>query len=318
MSALSLPTDQFDEDGSQAARDDRSRRVEPILRSGDSDSSLAEPGPGCLHSEGSVAAARLITFVYGRRTPAVEQYEYLLGYAPVDHVRALRRRGGVVVMTPTIAGWLASDDAAVRRGARLDEREKERDRRQYGADQGIAAIYDPATDALVLPTGHRARDLLHPVLHELGHAMTLGELWLTFSRYEPLLRALPPRLADHLARYPQEDTPDARRMRVLELFAEAYAMMIGGWHAELSAELSSAVFGIVRTVSEADAARPSERIDPETGRTTTYCRPSDMVQEDGIGTNPSGDKLPALTQGDARLLRRRAREWPPVDRVRTN
>jgi hypothetical protein len=269
---------------------------------------------GARHNEASVAETRRIIFVFGPRTPAVDAYEQLFGYAPVHDLLALRQRGALIVMAPSIVAWLESTQASRRRGRELTRSERQRNGKDYAAGSGVAAIYDPETDSLVLPTWEVSPDPLHPVLHELGHALTLRQVWVSYQRYATLLQDLPRRIQRHLERgYPRGDDDAAVRVRVAGMFAEAYAMVLGGREDELPTELASALIGILGKVSEAQHTNPGWDIDPATGRTATYCRPSDMVRHDEAApTEP--DRLPPLTQaGDAGLLERKAAAWPPAE-----
>jgi hypothetical protein len=287
---------------------------QPIRRPIDDQSSLSEPTASARHSEASVVEARRITFVFGDRNRAVDAYEQLFGYAPPHNLQALRRRGAIVVMAPSIADWLASPQASTRRGRELIASERRENERDYAAGSGIAAIYDPETDSLVLPTWEVSPDPLHPVLHELGHALTLRRAWVSYRHYVNLLRILPRRIQRHLERgYPSGDDDEAVRVRVAEMFAEAYAMVLGGRHDELPPELASALIAILGDVSDTQSAKPGWSIDPATGRTATYCRPSDMVRHDVPAAKPA-DSLPPLTQaGDRGLLERQAETWPPSE-----
>lgn len=307
-----LPLDETDNRGIVAAREGRGF-IGPIRPSVDVESCMDEPGPGCSHSDASVAAAARLTLQYDETTtPTVVAYQQLLGYAPTHHLESFGRRGGIIVLAPSIAGWLAGSDAAARRGRELDERERAHDAREYGRESGVCAIFDPYTDALVFPTAVRARDLLHPVLHELGHALTLDHVWVEFQRFEPLLAHLPRRIADHLDRYSFPEGYDGRRLKVAEVFAEAYAMLVGGWQEEVPHALTSAVLETVLSVTDAEPHRTRGTIDPETGRTATYCRPADLLREStGVRTDP--DQVPPLARGDRRLVERQARPWPPRD-----
>jgi hypothetical protein len=147
-------------------------------------------------------------------------------------------------MAPTIPDWLCCSTASTRRNRELTQFERTDVQRRYGPGTGTAAIYDPETDSLVLPTGEVSPDPLHPVLHELGHAVTLDRVWVAFRRYISVLDDLPSRIRDHLARgYPDGDDVEAIRIRIAEAIAEAYAMMLGGRHHELPPTLTSALIG---------------------------------------------------------------------------
>ena len=249
--------------------------------------------------------------MFGPENMAVQQYEQLFGYAPLADLRGLRKRGAIIVMTTTIPDWLCSEEAKERRGRPLTDDEQTRAKREYGPETGTAAIYDPQTDSLVLPTGEVSPDPLHPVLHELGHALTLDRVWRDFRNLRWLLDNLPQRIQDHLASgYPQGDDDNAVRSRIAEVFAEAYAMVLAGRDVELTPDLASALVGILADMSQQEMS-PSGSIDPDTGRTATYVPLETMIRESGTG-DQTDPRPPQLTRaGDRRLLKRKARRWPP-------
>jgi len=272
---------------------------------------------GSRHSDASVEEAKRITFVFGELNLAVERYEQLFGYAPINDVRALRARGAIVVMAPTIPDWLCSDVATTRRGRGLSEAEKTQIVREHGPDTGTAAVYDPQTDSLVLPTRDVSPDPLHPVLHELGHALTLERVWTHFQSLRWLLDDLPQRISEHLANgYPNGSDDNAIRIQLAETFAEAYAMGLAGRDDELPPDLASALVGILADVGQQGRKTTvGGNIDPETGRTATFVPQGTMIHEYSPSESSApGSKLPKLTQaGDDALLKRRARPWPPAE-----
>lgn len=242
---------------------------------------------------------------------AVQQYEQLFGYAPLGDLGALRKRGAIIVMTPTIPDWLCGKEAEERRGRSLTDDEQAQAKREHGSGTGTAAVYDPQTDSLVLPTREVSPDPLHPVLHELGHALTLDQVWRDFGNLRWLLDNLPRRIQDHLANgYPQGDDDNAVRIRIAEVFAEAYAMVLAGRDVELTPGLASALVGILAGMSQ-QGSSPGGSIDPDTGRTATYVPRETMIREGG-SEEKADSRPPQLTRaGDRRLLKRRARRWPP-------
>ncbi len=289
----------------------RPGRRGPIRRTaGDFDLGL-EPTGGSSHSDEAIELARQITFVFGPQNMAVQHYEQLFGYAPVRDLCALRKRGAIIVMTPAIPYWLCSEEAKERRGRPLTDEEQSQVEREHGPETGTAAVYDPQTDSLVLPTGEVSPDPLHPVLHELGHALTLDRVWKDFRSLRRLLDDLPQRIHDHLASgYPRGSDEDSVRIQIAEVFAEAYAMALAGRDAELTPNLASALVGILTDMGQQGTSSGGS-IDPDSGRTATYVPRDTMVREGGIG-DQTEPRQPQLTRaGDHRLLRRRARRWPP-------
>jgi hypothetical protein len=181
----------------------------------------------------------------------------------------------------------------------------------HGPKTETAAVYDAQTDSLVLPTDEVSPDPLHPVLHELGHALTLHQVWMHFRDFKPLLDNLPKRIVEHLAAgYPQGKDEDAVRVQIAEVFAEAYAMAHVGRDGELPPNLASALVGILAGVGQQEP-RHSGRVDPRIGRTATYAPPNTMIRERGPEKQPSKGLPPISRTGDPGLLNRRARPWPP-------
>ncbi len=296
----------------------RAHSRRPIRRAADDFDLGLNPIGGSSHSDASVEEARRITFVFGRSNLAVHRYEQLFGYAPVNDLRALRARGAIIVMVPAIPDWLCSDAAARRRGGALSETEKSQVVREHGPGTGTAAVYDPQTDSLVLPTRDVSPDPLHPVLHELGHALTLDQVWKHFQDFRRLLDNLPQRIQEHLAGgYPEGNDDGSIRIRLAETFAEAYAMGLAGRDDELPADLASALIGILADMGQQGRGTSLRgSINPETGRTATFVPQEAMVREDSPGDPGATDpRLPPLTRaGDHRLLERRGRPWPPIER----
>ena len=292
-----------------AARQDRRQSIRRPID--DFDLGL-ERRSGRSHDDDSVELGRQITFVFGQENEAVQRYELLLGYAPPRDLEALRERGAIIVMAPTIPDWLCSREAAGRRGRALTNEEQAQARRDHGPETGTVAVYDAQTDSLVLPTNEVSPDPLHPVLHELGHALTLEQVWMDFRSFRPLLDDLPQRILDHLATgYPRGDGDDAVRIQIAEVFAEAYAMAHAGRDDELPPNLASALVVILADMGQQESRR-SGRIDPKSGRTSTYVPPETMIRECGPEKQASKGLPPLTRAGNSGLLDRRARRWPPT------
>src|SRR5215218_217177 len=289
------------------------RRGQPIRPRLDDFDLCLEPTGASFHSDASITEAKRITFIYGGGSSSIQEYELLFGYAPAHDLQALRKRGGIIVMAPTIPAWLYSKAAEKRRGGPLSEKERSQIWREYGPDSGAVAAYDARTDSLVLPTVDVSPDPLHPVLHELGHAMTFERAWQDFRALKWVLDCLPRRIQDHLANgYPEDDSDESIRIRVAEVLAEAYAMVLAGRLSELPDDLASALSSIVADMGQ-QASTSRGKVDPRAGRTATYIPPETMVQA-GPEQQRSADLPTRSSSGHRRLLERQARPWPPVEK----
>ena len=97
----------------------------------------------------------------------------------------------------------------------------------------VTAIYDADTDTLVFPTAYCCADLEHPVLHELGHALTWHKARCRPAGRPELLRDLPFGIRRHVRQY------DTDEERVDEALAEAYTLYVVGRESELPGALAS-------------------------------------------------------------------------------
>jgi hypothetical protein len=209
----------------------------------------------------------VLASVENTRPAIVDRYLDALAVAPVEHMRLLQRRGAAIAFAPTIADALESDWATARRGRALTPRETMDARTRYSRARGAAAIFDPAIDALVMPTTYTAADRERVVLHELGHALTMER-----ASIEPgLLKDLPQAIARHVSHpdYGDPRNPATLRSRVLEALAEGYVYLVVGRVAELPSRLTSDLIFILGTVIE-DNARIRFDFDEDSGRTASF------------------------------------------------
>lgn len=195
---------------------------------------------GCRPTEAARMAAEAMTIVIGPSSDAERRYLDAFSYAERHLLAALKKRGCAILMAPSIALGLDSMPAARRRGRVLTEGERGGNRREYGPDSGVIAIYDPSIDSLVLPTGRSVHDAEHAVLHELGHALTYHAI--DGLDFDSVLRDLPAEIARHIA---QSAYRGDRRTEVAEVMAEAYALMVVGRGGELNGSIVSALIGIL-------------------------------------------------------------------------
>ena len=256
------------------------------------------PGPS-LHNPEAAAIAETISITVGEHHPEIDDYLSLLGYAPTQHLLGLRQRGAKIFFAPTIAHYLHSAEADRRRTARGYPKMTANDRaataREFGSSSSALAIYDPQTDALVLPYLRRSPDKLRALLHELGHAMTHHQLAGREDKYAHVLSRLPERIRQHLA---CGYAPDLA-VRVHESFAEAYAMLVCGRAEELGLIVSDLV-GILSSVHERPGPPKNPRwtLDPSTGRSASLTAP-DAIES--VGPIPDIDQpLPVRSTAEAR------------------
>jgi hypothetical protein len=270
--------------------------------------------PGTRQTEESWRLARGMATVLGPEVPVIERYLAALSSAPLQHMDLLRRRGTRILFSPTIAHGLASAWAADRRGRELSPAEIWEIHIRY-PEVDTAAVYDSDIDALVLPTSYVARDIERIVLHELGHALTLGHVTVRAS----LLLDLPRDIACHALdpRYGDPADPATLERRVNEVIAESYVFLAVGREAELPADVLSEVVFILTSVAE-DETRIRFEFDADTGRTATRVARSEIVSHEDpelghfFASPPSMDthlEARALGTNDLaaeRLRRRRA------------
>lgn len=201
--------------------------------------------PGTRPSQRSYEIAWSLTTILGETTAFVHAYLEALSRAPTEHLELLARRGAAIIFAPTIPHGLLSRTAALRRGRGLTATEKMKISTEYSQAAGTVAVYDPSTDALIFPTTYGAGDAEWPVLHELGHALTLLPMWDTAHARHDLLENLPTEVAAHLERYSPGDTPSGVRERVLEVLAEGYVRLVVERGDELPPRLTSALYAIL-------------------------------------------------------------------------
>jgi hypothetical protein len=263
-----------------------------IRRPVDPHSLCLEPSSGSRQTEEAWRAACEMAVVLGESTTEVDWYLIALSAASPEHLRAFRRWGGVILFAPTIPDALASSVAAVRRGRPLTPAERAENMRRYSRAAGTLAIYDPAIDAVVLPSSYIGPDIERIVLHELGHALTLHSAWPDAAGRSELLRGLPPEIAEHIAcgAYGDGRTPEGRRQQVLEVLAESYAWMVCGREEELPWHVMSELGAILSEVTKNGRPKFRHEIDPKTGRTVTRVDPSEL-----ISIEPRGDLAPPRT-----------------------
>jgi hypothetical protein len=195
------------------------------------------PADGTRCSERSFQLARdlALPIGVGDTSPVINDYLGAVGFAPAEHLEILQRRDGRLVFAPTIGAALTSSELAARRSQALTLRQCQELHDAYSHQAGVVAAYDSETDALIFPTAYRARDIEHPVLHELGHALTMPH-----DRQTPcstLLRGLPLHLRRHVRPYRQAGA--APEELAWEVLAEAYVLLLVGRAAELPSPVLS-------------------------------------------------------------------------------
>lgn len=244
-----------------------------IRQQADDFSLLTEPAAGSRVSEQSWRLARKLSVVVGEEAPIIERYLGFLAMAPPDHLELLLRREIRIVFAPTIEHALLAEPAAQRRGVKLTARDRLKLRGAYSPESEVTAIFDPALDLLVFPTHYCAKDLEHVVLHELGHALTMG----LANPRQALLRDLPAGIDRHIRHrgYGPDGDPETLRQRVFEVLAEAYVFTVVGRASELPAAVMSDLMFILTAV-ESDKGIRFE-FDEETGRTLSRIDKAGLV-----------------------------------------
>jgi hypothetical protein len=172
----------------------------------------------------------------------VNDYLKALSFAPIEHLAILKRRGARLVFAPSIGAALTSSALAKRRSRTLTLRECQKLHAMYSYRAGVVALYDPETDTLIFPTAYRALDIEHPVLHELGHALTMRYSSEVLCCGE-LLRGLPLHIRRHLR--PYRGAGALPEELAEEILAEAYVLVLVGREAELPAPVLSELFAML-------------------------------------------------------------------------
>jgi hypothetical protein len=254
---------------------------------------------GAMHSPAATAAAERIALTMGEHCAEIDAYLGLLGYAPADHIGQFGYRGGRIFFAPTVAHYLLSPEAAIRRKARLQPALTAVDRRkvadEYGPMGSVVAAYDHLTDVLILPYSRSVPDKLRSVLHELGHAMTWPHLRGREDRYAHVMKQLPVRIRKHLA---CGYAPDLAT-RIHETFAEAYAMLVCERLDELG-PIASELIDILQSVSE-DPNSPSDpcwQLDLKAGISASMA-PDEALSQNGPMYD-TDDLLQVRSTSDAR------------------
>lgn len=237
-------------------------------------------------SERSMRVARAMAVVLGQPAPIIDRYLEALSCAPAEHLALLNRRGTRIVFAPTIYAALASPWAARRRdGGALSFDDEANTRARFGADSLAAAAYDSSTDALIFPTSYCSRSLKHAVLHELGHAITLGRVEVR----PKLLEGLPKRIAHHvLSDFYIGPTPEVTmRNRIFEALAEGYVELVEGRFEKLPPALSSELLFMLMTMEEGSHVHLDLEETPDGGfRTASRISPREIVDggHPGLGS----------------------------------
>jgi hypothetical protein len=201
------------------------------------------PGDGTRCSERSFRLAHELALMVGvgADSPVVIDYLGAVSVAPAEHLEILRERDGRLVFAPTVGAALTSSVLSTRRSQPMTLRQCQELENEYSHEAGVAAAYDCETDALIFPTAYRARDLEYPVLHELGHALTMPRD--RESPCEALLRDLPLHIRRHLRPYRMAGA--GFEELAWEVLAEAYVLLLVGRAAELPAPVLSELFAML-------------------------------------------------------------------------
>jgi hypothetical protein len=199
---------------------------------------------GTRASERSLALARRLALTIGAPNPLViEAYLGAVSKAPPEHLEVLCAREGRIVFAPTIGAALTSNELARRRTRTLTLRECTELHESHSHHAGVVAAYDMETDALIFPTAYRARDIEYPVLHELGHALTMPNG--PRADHAKLLREVPFHIRRHLK--PYRIAGASVQELVWEALAEAYVLLLVGREREITPGLLSELFAILST-----------------------------------------------------------------------
>ena len=228
------------------------------------------PMQGTRSNPESLRLAEDMTIIIGADASIIDAYRRVLANAPPEHMRVLHARGAAIVFAPTVADALRSHEAALRRGHPLTSHEIIDIDRAYGADSGTAGVYDPALDWLIFPTAMCAIDTEWPVMHELGHALTLEFVRRGAERYAPLLNDLPRDMRDliHQPPYESSDPHETLRVKVGEMFAEAYVRLVVDNVADIP-DLASALIVILTSMEGQRPRHLRSTFDSTTGRTAS-------------------------------------------------
>jgi hypothetical protein len=217
--------------------------------------------------------------VLGPHAPIVDLYLDELSYAPVEHLAILARRGTRIVFAPTIDSALTSAAAARRRQRSLSWDEARQIRIDYGPASGAAAAYDQETDWLIFPTSYAHKERKRAVLHELGHALTMGRAQVRAA----LLRGLPRGMERHVFSHHYEvggDPEQTLRQRVLEALAEGYILLVDGRLDQLPQALASELIFMLQTVDDGEQVRFEFQQTPNGERTASRASEREIVGVD--------------------------------------
>ncbi len=197
--------------------------------------------------------AAAITEVIGAQLPLIERCVAAFSRVPYAHMRSLADRGVRILFAPTIRSALESSFALARRGRELFADELLRLRFDYDKASGTVAVYDQATDLVVFPTDYTTRDVIRPVLHEVGHALTMPRA----VPRSALLQSLPAQLAEYVrAATPADATPEEQlRVAPLEALAEGYVYLVEGRVDTLSKQLEEELRFLLSTSTHAGDCR---------------------------------------------------------------
>jgi hypothetical protein len=198
--------------------------------------------------ENSLRIAMSMATRVGPYRPVVEQYLEAFSYAPVAHMRLLRARNARICFAPTILQGLKAEWAQGRRGRPLTSAEAWELRVGFTQEMGVVGAYASDVDGLIFPTTYRKADIDHVVLHELGHALTIGNA----TPRRSLLKQLPVEIQLRVDREAAASVAGAAVLeaQVLEALAEAYVWHVTGREAELPLSLQSELSLILASVFE--------------------------------------------------------------------